>query len=97
MDISNSQAALRHEDEAGIQTPAPNLRSRIESAVAAARTHAEAVDRDGRFPKEAFAELRAQRLLGLLLPLAAGGEAASIFDVAQICYALGRACSSTAR
>lgn len=96
MDISNSQAALRHEDQASIQTPAPNLRSRIASAVAMARTHAEAVDRDGRFPKEAFAELRAQRLLGLLLPLAAGGEAASISDVAQICYALGRACSSTA-
>ena len=69
---------------------------RIDAAVAVARRHADAVDVEARFPREAFEELRAQKLLGLLLPVEAGGEAARVSDVAQICYALGRVCSSTA-
>jgi acyl-CoA dehydrogenase len=69
---------------------------RIDAAVAVARRHAGAVDAQARFPREAFDELRAQRLLALLFPVEAGGEAARVSDVAQICYALGRVCSSTA-
>lgn len=96
MDISNSQAALRTEDEFGAPPLAPHFKSRIEAAASTARANADDVDRDGSFPKEAFAELRAQRLLGLLLPAESGGEAASVSDAAQVCYTLGRACSSTA-
>ncbi|HTW89495.1 MAG TPA: acyl-CoA dehydrogenase family protein [Candidatus Binataceae bacterium] len=64
-------------------------------AVAAAKS-ADAVDRDGRFPAEAFQAARAQRLLGVLVPSDLGGEEASISDVVDVCYVLGRACASTA-
>jgi acyl-CoA dehydrogenase len=73
-----------------------DFQARIAAAAAIARKFADEVDRDARFPKEAFDELRAQRLLGILLPRRLGGEERSVADAAQICYALGRACSSTA-
>ena len=72
-----------------------DLKARIESAAAVAAKFADEVDRDARFPKEAFDELRAQRLLGVMLPRACGGEDLSVADAAEICYALGRACSSS--
>jgi acyl-CoA dehydrogenase len=70
--------------------------TRIAAACAVAAKFAEAVDRDARFPKEAFDELRAQRLLGIILPQAHGGESRGFAEAMQACYALGRACSSTA-
>lgn len=72
------------------------LTSRIAAAVAAAARHANSVDQEARFPKEAFDELKAQRLLGIILPRAFGGDDLNVADAAQICYALGRVCSSTA-
>ena len=47
------------------------------------------------FPHEALEALKAEKLLGIMVPAALGGEEAGIADVADICYALGRACSST--
>jgi acyl-CoA dehydrogenase len=64
--------------------------------VAAASTEAEAVDRDARFPKAAIDAARSQKLLGIQIPIAFGGDGASIMDVTDMCYALGRACASTA-
>ena len=61
-----------------------------------AARHAEAVDRDARFPEEAINALREARLMGLLVPRRLGGEGASVGDVVDICYRLGRACSSSA-
>jgi len=72
------------------------LASRTQAVVAVARKHADDVDRSARFPKEAFDEIKAQGLLGILVPKALGGEAASFSDVADVCYMLGQACSSTA-
>lgn len=72
------------------------LKSRIDSAVAVTGKFSDIVDREARFPKEAFDELRSQRLLGILLPKKFGGEGLGVSDAAQICYALGRVCSSTA-
>lgn len=94
MSLSQIHAAIRSETFS-IDGARNDMKSRIDAAVATARQHADAVDRDARFPHEAFDELRAQRLLGLMLPRECGGEDASVSDVAQICYALGRACSST--
>ncbi len=37
-----------------------------------------------------------QKLLGIQIPLAFGGDGASILDVTEMCYTLGRACASTA-
>ena len=39
--------------------------------------------------------MRAERLLGLMVPAALGGEEATVGTVADVCYRLGRACAST--
>ena len=60
------------------------------------RAHADAVDQAARFPEEAVAALKAEKLFAILVPGALGGEEASVSDVVDVCYRLGRACSSTA-
>src|SRR5262249_43276481 len=72
------------------------LRARAKAAAEVAAQHAEAVDREARFPREAFAAIREQKLLGILIPAALGGEEASPAEVAEICYILGGACASAA-
>ncbi len=69
---------------------------RIATVAAAATAEAENVDRGARFPQKAIETARAERLLGVQIPKAFGGDGASIFDITDMCYALGRACSSTA-
>jgi acyl-CoA dehydrogenase len=71
-------------------------RARLDEVVAIAAAHAAAVDRESRFPKEAMAAARAERLLGVAVPREFGGDGLSVAEVADICYALGRACASTA-
>jgi acyl-CoA dehydrogenase len=75
---------------------AADLVSRVEKVAAVAASHAAAVDRESRFPSEAIAAARTERLLGVAVPRELGGEGASVGDVVEICYALGRACASTA-
>jgi acyl-CoA dehydrogenase len=73
-----------------------DLRARIDKVVAIAAAHAATVDRESRFPKEAIAAARAERLLGVAVPREFGGEGLSAADLTDVCYALGRACASTA-
>ncbi len=73
-----------------------NLASRAERVAAVAAEHAAAVDFNSRFPAEAVAAARAERLLGAAVPREFGGEGASISDIVDVCYVLGRACASTA-
>jgi acyl-CoA dehydrogenase len=77
-------------------TGTENLKGRAEAVAAAAAEHGDAVDRDARFPTETFAAARAQRLLGMMVPVELGGEGASVSDVVDVCYMLGRACASSA-
>jgi acyl-CoA dehydrogenase len=79
-----------------VQTKAESLSSRVEKVARVAAAHASAVDSESRLPQEAIAALREAHLLGVAVPREFGGEGASVADVADICYALGRACSSTA-
>src|ERR1700719_183065 len=72
-----------------------DLRTRAASVAAIAASHALAVDSASRFPSEAFSAVKAQRLLGIQVPKALGGEGAGIGDVADVCYQLGQACAST--
>lgn len=72
-----------------------DLIARAQAVKKVAAAHAQSVDSEGRFPAEAFAEIRAQRLLGIMVPTALGGEGASLGDVVDVCYLLGQACSST--
>jgi len=68
-------------------------RARLAADVAA--LHAAAVDGEARFPSEAFAEIKNQRLLGMMVPTALGGEGASLAELADVCFILGQSCSST--
>ena len=61
-----------------------------------ARPRPTSVDRDARFPHEAFAALRDERLLAAAIPRELGGLGCSAVDISAICSVLGRACSSTA-
>lgn len=58
--------------------------------------HADAVDRDARFPEEALAALRAERLLSCYVPPELGGMGLDLRAVSRICEILGQYCGSTA-
>jgi len=85
-----------HSVRAGSCPVTNDLSFRAEVMAAAAAKNADAVDRDARFPAEAFRAAQEQRLLEILVPTDLGGEGASVADVVDLCYALGRACASTA-
>ncbi len=57
---------------------------------------ADEVDRDARFPTEAFDALREASLLSVLVPSELGGRGATIGQVADVVFELGRHCASTA-
>jgi len=76
--------------------PAPlDLKGRAQAVASVAADFADSVDSEARFPSEALAAAKAQRLLGILVPANLGGEGASVTDVVETCYTLGRACAST--
>jgi acyl-CoA dehydrogenase len=84
-------------NDSSVALPVAATSSERAAAVAAvAARHAVAVDAAPRFPAESFAAAKAERLLGILVPAALGGEGATIGEVADVCYRLGQACSSTA-
>jgi acyl-CoA dehydrogenase len=83
-------------NRAGEVATVSDLRRRTDLVAATASASADAVDRDARFPQEAIAAARSQRLLGITVPHRLGGEGAGMSDVADVCYALGRACAATA-
>jgi acyl-CoA dehydrogenase len=72
------------------------LRTRARAVATIAANNAVDVDNASRFPAEAAAALKEQRLLGIMVSRDLGGEGAGIADVADICYLLGQSCSSTA-
>ncbi len=78
-----------------LSTASTDLRQRAAQVAAVAAAVADKVDYEARFPFEAFSAAKAERLLGVHVPLELGGEGASISDVADICYMLGRSCAST--
>jgi acyl-CoA dehydrogenase len=75
---------------------ASDLKDRAGTVAAVAAEYATKVDQEARFPSEAVAAARRERLLGIMVPHDLGGEGASISDVVDVCYALGRGCASTA-
>jgi acyl-CoA dehydrogenase len=92
--------AAAMDDVTAVDTPpvlalAADLKPRVEAVAQVAAAHADAVDRDARFPGEAFEAARKARLLGLLVPTELGGEGSTVSDAAEVCHALGRACAST--
>ena len=63
------------------------------AAIAAA--HADAVDRAGQLPHHALDSLRAEGLLGLLVPQHFGGLGLSLREVTNVCRRLAESCGST--
>ena len=95
----SSAADIWKRNEPSNSGPAAFQRPADTSYTARARAAAEvarAACRRGRcepraFPSEAFAEMRKQRLLGVQVPEALGGEGATLADLADVCYVLGQA------
>jgi len=84
---------------AGVRTlnvRASDLAARARAAAEVARAHAAGVDAEARFPREAFAEIRKQGLLGIMVPQALGGEGAGLADIVDVCFILGQSCASAA-
>jgi acyl-CoA dehydrogenase len=79
-----------------VALPDTSLKARAARAATIASKHADEVDVAGRFPREAINALKAERLLGIQVPVHLGGEGASIQDIAEICSTLGQCCSATA-
>ena len=65
------------------------------SAAAIAAQYADAVDQAGQLPTQALEALRAEGLLGLLVPLRFGGPELSLRAVTNICRRLAEGCAST--
>jgi acyl-CoA dehydrogenase len=76
--------------------PLTTLSARAQAAAAIAAKHATRVDEESTFPLEAIDTIKEQRLLGILVPRALGGDGAGIRDAADVCYRLGQSCASTA-
>src|SRR5215469_13701627 len=89
------ETRFRIPDDVSLQRGA-SFQERVAAVASAAAADAEEVDREGRFPKAAIDAAREHKLLGAQIPVGFGGFGASIFDLADMCYTLGRACSSAA-
>ncbi|MFC0239234.1 acyl-CoA dehydrogenase family protein [Rhodopseudomonas telluris] len=87
-DFTSTAVSFRH-----VAVP---LSQRVAQVAAIAASEADGVDRDSRFPHAAIEAAREQGLLGAQIPVEFGGEGATIHDITEMCYALGRACASTA-
>jgi acyl-CoA dehydrogenase len=72
-----------------------DLKSRVQAVAAIAAKHASAVDSGARFPRESFAAVKTQRLLGIMVPGRLGGEGADLSQVADVCFQLAQGCAST--
>jgi acyl-CoA dehydrogenase len=91
-----SVASRRIEGSDGRPGSSDDLRARARRVAAIAAQHAEAVDREGRFPAEAIAAAKAERLMGVMIPAGFGGEDASVSQVIDVCFILGGGCASAA-
>jgi acyl-CoA dehydrogenase len=78
-----------------LNTGGASYGARARIASEAALLHAPMVDAASRFPSEAFAEIRKQRLLGVMVPQSLGGEGATVAELADVCFILGQGCAST--
>ncbi|NKJ45295.1 acyl-CoA dehydrogenase [Burkholderia sp. SG-MS1] len=74
----------------------PGWRAAAHRCAAVAAQFADAVDREARFPREAFDALKREHLLSAMVPTACGGAGLSLADIGAICETLAQGCASTA-
>lgn len=70
--------------------------ARATRVAAIAAKYADAVDAEARFPRETVEVLRTEQLLSIQIPVALGGEGASITEIAELCSILGQSCAASA-
>ena len=73
-----------------------SLKARARRVAEIAAAHADDVDRHARFPKEAVAAMKSEKLLGIQILTDFGGEGLAIGEIADVCTILGQACASSA-
>src|SRR6516162_7525002 len=95
MNVNVQETSFRIPDGVSLERGA-SFQERVAAVASIAAADAEEVDQEARFPKAAIDAAREHKLLGAQIPTAFGGFGASIFDITDMCYTLGRACSSTA-
>ena len=78
------------------QAGAGALRDRAREIAAYAARFANSVDREARFPVEAFEALKKAKMMSAFVPVELGGEGATITQIADVCHILGRSCSAAA-
>jgi acyl-CoA dehydrogenase len=76
--------------------PANGWRETARRVAQIAAQHADHVDRDARFPVEAFGALKSANLLSAMVPARFGGAGLSLAETAAICETLAHGCASTA-
>lgn len=72
-----------------------DLVQRARTVAVVAGKFAEDVDKQGRFPSEAIAAMKAEGLLGMQVPVELGGMGASIAEVAEVCSLISQECASS--
>lgn len=70
--------------------------ARARRAAEVAGKFADQVDQEARFPREGIEALKAERLMGIQVPAALGGEGATMSEIAEVCSILGQDCAATA-
>ncbi|MFN3721227.1 MAG: acyl-CoA dehydrogenase family protein [Rhizobium rhizophilum] len=73
-----------------------SLKARASRVAAIAAMHADDVDKAGRFPKEAVDAMKAERLLGIQIPIDCGGEGRSTSEIAELCTIMAQGCAASA-
>lgn len=73
-----------------------SLAERARRVASVAEKFADAVDKEGRFPHEAIAAMKAEQLLSIQISVSLGGEGASNLEICEVCNIIGQACSSSA-
>ena len=73
-----------------------SLKSRATHVATVAAAFADAVDKEGRFPREAVEAMKAERLMSIMIPEELGGEGLSTSQIAEVCTTIGQACASSA-
>jgi acyl-CoA dehydrogenase len=76
--------------------PEPAWRAAARRAAQIAAQFADSVDREARFPAEAFEAIKRERLLSAMVPASYGGDGLSLADIGAICEILAQGCASTA-
>ncbi len=73
-----------------------SLKARASRVAAIAAVHADDVDKNGRFPREAIDAMKAERLMGIQIPVDCGGEGRSTSEIAELCTVIAQGCAASA-